>query len=229
MAAKVYKYLDNLLQYQVDTGMISQELADDLRKKYPHYVPTFRDTEGAKLGTGSIEGKYNLAIKSVLKTATGSDLAILPLDITIPAITMKTIKAARLNMVAKALYDAAAAKNDFTNIEITSTKKVDENILDTDLDEYKPLNNEVTFFDNGKRITMKVEKKIFTGFNAFAPDVAVYSGFENMLRAVNKGFKQLVTTYNPAFFIRNPIRDIQDAALYSKYPKQFLKKLCKSI
>jgi hypothetical protein len=227
-ADMLYKYLDNLLQYQVDTKMIEQETADELRLKYPHYVPTFRDVDGAKLGTGSIEGKFNLAIKSILKTATGSDLAILPLDLTIPALTIKTVKAGRMNVAAKALYDAVKRTNDFTNIEIAVEEDAGKDGLDADPDEHKPLNNEVTFFDNGKRITMKVSKEIFAGFEAFAPDTSVYQSFENIFRKLNSGFKRLVTSYNPAFMIRNPIRDIQDAMLYSKHPKTFFKNYVKA-
>jgi hypothetical protein len=45
---KVRKYIDNVMQYRVDSGLITQEEADYFNKKYPNYVPTYRNTEGVQ-------------------------------------------------------------------------------------------------------------------------------------------------------------------------------------
>lgn len=220
VADELYKYQDNLLQYRVDTGLITQEFADELRKIYPHYVPTNRDTE-SQVGTGVVKGKSNIAIQKTIGRAEGSNLDILPIGTMIGQQTIKVIRAGAVNQTAKALYDGAVKNNDYTDIQTVSSKKLSkdqmENI-DYDIDN-QPKNNEITFYDNGKQVTIKVSKNIFRGFESvnsgFMPSImdnVVAKG----LKKLNTTFKKLVTSYNPAFTVRNAARDIQDAGINSK-------------
>jgi len=227
ISKKLNKYQDNLLQLRVDSGLVTQEAADMLRKMYPNYVPTFRDVEKA-FGTGSLSGKYNLAVKQTIKKAKGGNQPILPIDIMIARQTIETVKAARVNALANALYSAAVAKNDFSQIEVSSKEKVTD-IADTDYAEVKPKNNEITFFRAGERITMKVSKEVFAGFEAFSPASELSNPLVTALRKVNNTFKRLVTSLNPAFLLRNSARDIQDAGMYSKYIKSFPKNYIRAI
>jgi hypothetical protein len=66
---------------------------------------------------------------------------------------------------------------------------------------------------------MNVSREIFSGFEglnkpAFVSDSAIL----NTAARINRAFKSIVTSYSPAFLIRNPIRDVQDAGLNSKHP-----------
>ena len=222
VAEKVWAFLQNLNQYRVDTGLISQDTFDYLAKLYPHYVPTYRT--GATKGIGAIEGKYNLKVKTTIKTAKGSTKNLLPPDVMIARQVMETVRAGRINQLANALYEGAQKSGDTTYIEIVSRERMsDEAIADLDPTELRPKNNEVVFFRDGERITMRVSKEIFAGFNAFNPEVEIHNPLVNGARAINNGFKRLVTSLNPAFLIRNTIRDVQDAGINTRYGKTFLK------
>ena len=83
-------------------------------------------------------------------------------------------------------------------------------------------NNQITFFNNGERVTMRVSKEIFDGFNAFSPAPTVDNIVFKGLRKFNTVFKRLVTSLNPAFLVRNTVRDLQDAGLYTKYGTAFV-------
>lgn len=229
ISAELNKYLQNLRQLMVDSGLISQETADELHKRYPNYVPTFRDVK-ALIGTGALSGKYNMAVKPTIKTAKGSDLDILPIDIMIAKQTLETTKAAGINRLAVAIYEGAQDTNDFSDIEIRSEEKVNsEDMADIDYAETRPKNNEVTFFYEGKRITMRVSKGVFAGFEAFSPSVELSNPFIKVAQKINNIFKRLVTAYNPAFLLRNAVRDLQDAGMYSRYIKSFPKNYAKAM
>lgn len=222
IAEKLWAFLQNLNQYRVDTGLISQDTFDYLAKLYPHYVPTYRT--GATKGIGAIEGKYNLKVKTTIKTAKGSTKNLLPPDVMIARQVMETVRAGQINKLANALYEGAEKSGDTTYIEIVSRERMsDEAIAELDPTELRPKNNEVVFFRDGERITMRVSKEIFAGFNAFNPEVEIHNPLVNGARAINNGFKRLVTSLNPAFLIRNTIRDVQDAGINTRYGKTFLK------
>lgn len=222
VAEKVWAFLQNLNQYRVDTGLISQDTFDYLHKLYPHYVPTYRT--GATKGIGAIEGKYNLKVKTTIKTAKGSTKNLLPPDVMIARQVMETVRAGQINKLANALYEGAEKSGDTTYLEIVSRERMtDEALADLDPTELRPKNNEVVFFRNGERITMRVSKEVFAGFNAFNPTVEIHNPLVNGAKAINNGFKRLVTSLNPAFLVRNAIRDIQDAGINTKYGKTFIK------
>ena len=57
--AQVRKYIDNMMQYRVDSGLMTQENADFLKEFYPNYVPTMRvQDKGRRAGAGSERGTY---------------------------------------------------------------------------------------------------------------------------------------------------------------------------
>lgn len=227
VAQKLWKFLENLNQYRVDTGLISQDTMLYLKSLYSHYVPTYR-TDATK-GIGAINGKYNLQVKSTVKTAKGSTKDLMPPDVMIARQVMETVRAGRINQLANALYEGALSSGKSTYIEIVSKEKVnDADVIDLDPTELRPKNNEITFFRDGEKIVMRVSKEVFAGFDAFNPKVEIANPLTQFANKINKTFKRLVTSLNPAFLVRNSARDIQDAGIYSKYPKAFMKNYAKA-
>lgn len=216
VAEKVWAYNRNLNQYRVDTGLISQEQFDYLNEKYPYYVPTYRD--GGAKGIVPISGSHDIAVKQTVKTAKGSGKDVLPIKTIMARQTMETIRAGQLNRLTKSLYDASG---DGEYISVVSRKKNDN--LEVNPTETRPKDNQITFFDNGEQITLAVTKEIFQGFEGFRGTALSDTDAFKVMNKINKGFKSLVTSYSPAFMIRNPIRDIQDAGIYTKYGKTFAK------
>jgi hypothetical protein len=228
------KMVGALLTLRVKEGIITQEQADYLRETYPHYVPTYREG-GAKQGmTGGFKGKNDVMISKTLKKATGSTEALLRPDEVIARQIMETYRAIGGNYVANQLYESyLASGKKHPDIEIVSKEKVTkEDAENTDvignLEEgsqaaVNKTNGTVTFYRDGERITMRVSSNILAGFDGFYKTSSVYE--QNIVaRTLAKGmqlFKSAVTNWNPFFLIRNAVRDIQDAAIYTKNGKNF--------
>ena len=219
IAEKVWKFNDNNLQLSVDSGMYSQEYADHLRELYPHYVPTLREEHAG--GIATIQGKNNIRVNNAKKQAIGADTRILPIDDTVAQQTLQKYASARTN---KLLVDVLNGK---THDEFRVVSSEDARIdVDTDtlvktFEDKTKNTHQITFYHDGKRVTVETSRNFYKGIEAFQPsgDSAFNNAILNGAAKLNSAFKKLVTSFNPFFsFFRNPIRDIQDAGLYTRYP-----------
>ena len=220
IAKKLYTYLDNLQTMRVEAGLISRESADYMKKLYPHYVPSYRDTEGR--GVSIVKGKNNLEISRTVRKAKGGNQDILDVASSIATQTDELMKAGHINLLARELYDAAKASGDDTYVRIISEEAVGAE-ADTDAI-LRPKPGQLTFYRDGKKVTMEVSKEILLGFEALrSPTVDLSNPLERTMAKINSLFKRGVTSLNPAFMLRNPIRDLQDAGLNSRHPAGFAK------
>ena len=226
LANRVYVYNRNLMQWRVDSGLVSQEQADEMNRIYPHYVPTFRDMSGIA-GAKVIGNSVN--ISQTLKKATGSDRDILPIDLSMARQTMQTVQAAKRNLLGNRLLNDVLANKDQVGKYITTIEKSDDSL---DIDEQSDAalsseknNNIFKIYRDGKSVNMYVNNGIFEGLKAISSqtDNTDTSKLLSALSKPNTMFKQLVTGYNPMFMLNNPIRDVQDATLYSKNLREFAK------
>jgi hypothetical protein len=79
LAQQANQYSRKLLQYSVDSGLVSQDLANSLIKKYPDYVPInriFNEDELANIQQGKGKGIASLSSQSVVQKLKGSERAI---------------------------------------------------------------------------------------------------------------------------------------------------------
>ncbi len=220
-ALKIRKYLDNLMDYRVDSGLITKEQAQLMSQMYPNYVPTYRDT----VTTAGENVKDNkIKVTSTIKKAKGGSSPIIPLSEAIAQQTVQVMKAAGINAVANRIADNNDGINNFEYF----VSEIKEGGLNYDVDdttgtifaekrEQRP--NEIKFFRNGKSYIMYVSNGMFEGFNALRGN----SFKVPIIEKANTIFKQLITGYNPLFMIRNSIRDIQAAGLYTKNGMNFIK------
>ena len=224
IAKKLYTYLDNLQVMRVEAGLITQESADYMKKLYPHYVPAYRDIEGG--GISIVKGKNNLEIARTVKKAKGGNQDILDVASSIAEQTSELMKAGQINLLARELYEAAKASGDDTYVKILSEEAVEE-MEDATSDEIlRPKPGQLTFYKDGKKITMEISKELQLAFEALRdPSVDFSNPLAKAAAAMNTLFKRGVTSLNPAFMLRNPIRDLQDAGLNSKHPAKFVKSL----
>ena len=224
-AEKVWSYSKNLLNMRVKAGLVSQEAADLMNKYYPHYVPSFRE-DVKSVGSSAVKNDSQLGVNSTIKKAKGGSADIYSIEESIAAQTRQAIKAMEINKMANAVYDAAIKSGDDSYViaeEVETEKNTDpDKDIDVDL---IPKNNQIVFFKDGKRIEMSVAKEIFDGFKGVTsgsvPDMFV-------TRVANRGvnaFKNLVTSYSPAFSVRNFVKDIQDALINSKHVTLFGKNI----
>lgn len=219
VAEKVWKFNDNNLQLAVDSGMYSQEYADHLRELYPHYVPTAREEHAG--GIATIQGKNNIRVNNAKKAATGADTRILPIDNTVAQQTLQKYASARTN---KLLVDVLNGKahDEFRVVSSEDASiDVDTDTLVKTFEDKTKNTHQITFYHDGKRVTVETSRNFYKGIEAFQPsgDSAFNNAILNGAAKLNSAFKKLVTSFNPFFsFFRNPIRDIQDAGLYTRYP-----------
>lgn len=223
LAKKVYQYSNNLLQYQVDSGLMTPEDVAQIQAMYPHYVPVYRLVDGDAKAVKS----QGIKISKVLGLATGGNADIVPLHVAMSRQTMRVVRNGSANRFASRLlddYDADKLSGDgrhardhiFKVQETASTIHPDTfDMLD---DPTPKMENAFTVYQDGKSYTVTADKglleamSVLTGGKSSTMDLDIWKPFQ----AMNSLFKSLVTGYNPMFSARNFARDLQEAGLYSK-------------
>lgn len=79
VAQKVNEYSRKLLDYAVDRGLVSRELADELKTRYPNYVPlnrVFNELELDQIASGQPGGTASLSKQTVVQRLQGSEREI---------------------------------------------------------------------------------------------------------------------------------------------------------
>ena len=237
LAKEIYAFLDNNMAARVKAGLITQESADRMKQLYPHYVPAYRDKNGVKVAV--VKGKNNMAVSTTVKKAKGGSSDILDIATSIAEQTDELMRAGRINMLARALYDVAKETGDTTYVEIlaeedakdhyrVSTKTDNTDSVNAEGKEIinRPKGGQITFYKDGKKVTMRVSKEIELAFDGMrSPTVDFTNPLVNASSKITSLFKRLATSLAPAFMIRNPIRDVQDAGFNSKHPVRFAKML----
>lgn len=218
-AKEVYKYSDDLIRYRVEAGLITPEFANALKKRYPHYIPTFREEGTNSKRARRARRNGGIVVSNAIGRAVGSDGVLLPLHTALSRKTVSTMRNAGLNQFGLALvreYDrnTKAAEKYIWNVaesEYTPT----EAAIESDED-YKPVfENVFSVKEKGKVYDITMDEGLAQALNAFQPDKYANSDVAKLLKKGNDLFKALCTGYNPIFMVRNLVRDAQDAAFYS--------------
>lgn len=218
-AKEVYRYSDDLIRYRVEAGLITPEFANALKKRYPHYIPTFREEGTNSKRARRARRNGGIVVSNAIGRAVGSDGVLLPLHTALSRKTVSTMRNAGLNQFGLALvreYDrnTKAAEKYIWNVaesEYTPT----EAAIESDED-YKPVfENVFSVKEKGKVYDITMDEGLAQALNAFQPDKYANSDIAKLLKKGNDLFKALCTGYNPIFMVRNLVRDAQDAAFYS--------------
>ena len=218
-AKEVYKYSDDLIRYRVEAGLITPEFANALKKRYPHYIPTFREEGTNSKRARSARRNGGIVVSNAIGRAVGSDGVLLPLHTALSRKTVSTMRNAGLNQFGLALvreYDGntKAAEKYIWNVaesEYTPT----EAAIESDED-YKPVfENVFSVKEKGKVYDITMDEGLTAAMKAFEPDKLASYGAAKAMKKLNDLFKALCTGYNPFFMVRNLARDMQDAGFYS--------------
>ena len=202
---QVREYSDKVLQQTVDYGLISQDTANYLRKKYPDYVPfdrIFSDNEldtQMKHGVGA--GEASLSKQDIVQRIKGSSRSI---DSPLNALITKTqdmIQQGERNKTAELLASYAKdPKNPFQLRELKAGESANG----------RPT---ISYLDNGKKRTFLA-----------APEVARAAKNMNreqmgiILRALAAPARLLrmgATTVNAGFTMANVVKDFVGATINS--------------
>lgn len=210
-------YFDDLMRLRVDSGLVSKEFAENLKEKYPHYIPTLR--EGDEWMENGIEGggKQAFGVDNQIKTATGGSSDILDLYQSAAQITRDVIRDAEQNELLRQYAEALGVNTKKVRTDDLMELPSFAATVSRENDAYR-----VTFFQNGEMVTMPVDKQIAKGLREINGQ-----DYQRLLRIAGKLsgpmrlFKAPITDYNIIFGVRNGARDIQQAAVNSKSLKHF--------
>ena len=203
---QVREYSDKVLQQTVDYGLISQDTANYLRKKYPDYIPFDRIFSDKELATqmkhGVGVGEASLSTQDIIQRIEGSSRSI---DSPLNALITKTqdmIQQGERNKTAELLASYAKdPKNPFQLRELKPDESADG----------RPT---ISYLDNGKKRTFLA-----------APEVARAAKNMNreqmgiILRALATPARLLrmgATTVNAGFTMANVVKDFVGATVNSK-------------
>ena len=212
-AEEVYAYNRSLRQSMVDSGVISQETADWWEKKYPHYVPVRRKgDEGLNINV-ALDTKRT-GVNAPVKKATGGNRDILPLFDTMAMRTEQIFRSNARNRFGVELKNLIA-----TDVE-TEAVDIDEIIDSVENEEVlqegkNGKNPTFTVFENGEKVTFDVTEEMYDTMKPKSKGMAYTNKVLNTANNIRRG---LLTEYNPAFMLTNPIKDSQDVLINSQHP-----------
>ena len=221
---QVREYIHNLMQYRVDSGLMTQQDMDFLEKYYPNYVPTFRRTER----TPGTKDRRNVRIGKTVGRAEGGNQKLVPLHEALGRQTMSVVREGSKNRFGERLLETWQRSGADSRVRkyLLDAKEYDADFsLDTfdGADPTPRKENTFTVYKDGKQWEMQVDPSMFDAVKALSPDTQESNIVVRTIRAGNSLFKALVTGYNPTFVVRNTVRDLQTAGLYSRDGKAFLK------
>lgn len=200
-AVAIYKYQDYMLQMLVKEGMLTAKAYHTMRKMYPHYIPFFRDMSDAGMQSFLSGGKGFIDVSSPVKRFKGSTRDIIdPLE-SIVKNTFQFYNAVERNHVGRT-FAKLADKNGVGQI----VERVNGNKAKTD--------NTFNVWENGEKVTYETTPELIQTMRMLDKDqsnmvVKIFSYPANWLRAG--------ATLSPEFILRNPVRDMIGASIYSKH------------
>lgn len=218
--AQVRKYIDNMMQYRVDSGLMTQENADFLKEFYPNYVPTMRVQDKDAAGRG--RDLNAVRIGKTVGRAQGGTERLVPLHEALGKQTMKVVREGSKNRFAdRMLRDyLGTGDTDAVNRYVKEASQYEHEFNPETLDDAaieRPSKDKiVTAYMDGKLWEMTVDDTLFDAVKALSPDTAESNKLTRVARGANNLFKSLVTGYNPTFLARNVIRDLQTAGLNTR-------------
>ena len=200
-ATAIYKYQDYMLQMLVKEGMLTAKAYHTMRKMYPHYIPFFRDMSDAGMQSFLSGGKGFIDVSSPVKRFKGSTRDIIdPLE-SIVKNTFQFYNAVERNHVGRTFAKLADKKGVGQIVE-----RVHGNKAKTD--------NTFNVWENGEKVTYETTPELIQTMRMLDKEqsnmvVKILSYPASWLRAG--------ATLSPEFILRNPVRDMIGASIYSKH------------
>lgn len=229
---QVRGYIDNLMQYRVDSGLMTQADADYLKRLYPNYVPTMRKG-GDQAGTG--RDRNAVRIGRTVGRAEGGTADLVPLHEALGRQTMKVVREGSKNRFGQRLLDdfMRVGENSPAARYVQEANEYEHEFTPDALDdmsrEQLTRDKTLTVFKDGKLWELTVDDTMFDALKALSPDAAESNAVTRAVRTANNLFKALVTGYNPTFTIRNTVRDLQTAGLYTRDGAAFARNYPKAL
>lgn len=198
-AKELYRYQQHLINELVNAGMLSAKAAADMRKRWPHYVPFQRIVDG--IDAPSVGGKKFVNVGNTIQKFKGSSRDIVdPLESVISN-TFRVVSAIERNKVGQSFVKLSRMKG---------MGDLCEEVKGT------PRATDSTFYvwEGGKKKTYATSPELLDALKMTNQEGM--STFVKVLR-VPAGWLRSGATLSPEFILRNPVRDMISASLYSKH------------
>ena len=226
-AKDVYKYFDNVLQEQVDAGLITQEQFNNYRGEegiYRSYVPFY---EGEIDTNRFFDSDGNVKPVSTLKRSTGNATDVnqlLAVEDSMAKQTYAYKRAIRQNELYKEIVNSLDKYSDAMDMDVRDNPTNLNDVLYTTPEGDKILSAYV----DGEKMSARISDELY---NELSGDNEArirqleddFSLITKPLQKVSNVRRNILTSWNPTFLARNAIKDIQDAVINSKHTGDMLK------
>lgn len=233
-AEGIYDWWDKFMQEWVVGDSLSAEEYATLRETYPAYVPTYRkDKPGLGKGVSSFGG--TVTAKKAVRAATGGTSAVANIEDSFNMLMEKNVSSQRTNMVLRSITDTAMLDDagDFNGFAVFDWNEAPELLrwglaaegfegaleAGTDQAAAKALSKDdggvyrVRAWANGERVSAIVDPELYKALDfAFNQKTGWFTKVGQTLTSPMKTF---ITGINPAFAMRNTIRDNLTAQMNS--------------
>lgn len=198
-AKNLYRFQQHLIDELVKEGMLSAKAAADMRKRWPHYVPFQRIVDG--IDAPSVGGKKFVNVGNTIQRFKGSSRDIVdPLESVISN-TFRVVSAIERNKVGRSFVQLS---------KIKGMGDLCEEVKGT------PKSTDSTFYvwEGGKKKTYATSPELLKALK-----MTNQEGMNMVVKIlrVPAGFLRSGATLSPEFILRNPVRDMISASLYSKH------------
>lgn len=196
---ELYRFQQHLIVELVNAGMLSAKAAADMWKRWPHYVPFQRIVDG--IDAPSVGGKKFVNVGNTIQKFKGSSRDIVdPLESVIYN-TFRVVSAIERNKVGQSFVKLSRMKGMGDLCEkVSGTPKATDS----------------TFYvwEGGKKKTYATSPELLSALKMTNKEGM--SMLVKVLR-VPAGWLRSGATLSPEFILRNPVRDMISASLYSKH------------
>uniref|UniRef100_UPI00402896CD phage tail tip lysozyme n=1 Tax=Dialister hominis TaxID=2582419 RepID=UPI00402896CD len=198
-AKELYRFQQHLIDELVNAGMLSAKAAADMRKRWPHYIPFQRIVDG--IDAPSVGGKKFVNVGNTIQKFKGSSRDIVdPLESVISN-TFRVVSAIERNKVGQSFVKLSRMKGmgDLCE-EVSGTPKATDS----------------TFYvwEGGKKKTYATSPELLSALKMTNKE-----GMSMLVKVLRVPARWLRSgaTLSLEFILRNPVRDMISAALYSKH------------
>ena len=219
-AKDVYQYNRNILNNEVEAGLVSEDLASFLTNDiYPSYVPFYEVQDTSRY----FDDRGELKPVNVLKRAKGGASQIAHIEESMIKQTYAYKRAIRQNQ----LYQQIVGTLD-SEVSLGADVRTDPTQLNESLYVDENGNKYLTAYVKGEQKSVRITDELYNSLKNESEQrirdlEERYSLISKPLQKVSEIRRNLLTTWSPSFVITNPLKDIQDAVFNSKYTKDMLK------
>ncbi len=228
-------YNDFMHEWVVESGMMTEEQFQELREKYPHYIPV----ERADRNKGGRSRGRNISTGNVIQAAEGGNSPIVDIQNAVADKIGQFVRMERRNELLGNLYDFATAfpteMAPFVQIADGNVENMDLNMEALDAIDRQAIRQTAegdytaTVIRDGKKMRMYISEEMYRAMNDLFYRDSVQS--LQVIKKLNNAQKMLITVLNPIFAARNFTRDFFTAWQNSieTNPGTYLKTLGRAI